>query len=259
MNMRLSLLLLVVTVLPLTASPSGAQAAIYKEVPADHWSYETLENVMKAVGYEVYSDYSQLSCITRFEMAMQIARVYGELSKPWIRDEFTRNSSLQLLMLSAEYSAELSSFIAYYDINFGLRDRILWLTKERALKVPSSEDITEHSLIQSVPFGSWVYSAADSFVEAGILEAYPIYKAGHGGYSERAFTRYEFAMVTGRIFTKVEGNFFRDKMTNELMLKLLVLTSEFLVEMNEIGIDPKTPMLALLSEKLFVPQQMNGG
>ncbi len=234
-------------------SPGSAQAAMYKDIPADHWSYPAIYSVMKAVGFEVYPDYSPRYCITRFEMAMQLARVYGELDKSWIRDRFTQDNSRTLLALTAEYADELSFLVAYCKGVFTIRDNLIWLANERTLVVPSAVDLTRHSLFQDVTADSWVYPTIERFVRAGYFEGYPGYYDGYFVRPPRTFTRYEFGLLTERLFRKLaeDGRF--HELSDADILRLLALSSEFALEMDELGFDCRPVMLALLFAKPFLP------
>ncbi|MCH7471454.1 S-layer homology domain-containing protein, partial [bacterium] len=56
------------------------------------------------------------------------------------------------------------------------------------------------STFSDVPDGHWAYEAVDYLQQAGLVEGYP----DNTFRGDRAFTRYEMAMVIARVFTKIQ-------------------------------------------------------
>ena len=56
------------------------------------------------------------------------------------------------------------------------------------------------STFSDVPTDHWAYEAIDYLQQAGLVEGYP----DNTFQGDRAFTRYEMAMVIARVFTKIQ-------------------------------------------------------
>lgn len=106
------------------------------------------------------------------------------------------------------------------------------------------------AMFRDVPTDSWVYDAKNALREKGLVEGYPDF------YPPSPFTRYEFAMVAARMWSKLEDKGMMDLLDEDSALQLLALTAEFRLELTEIGVDTNVlkPQIARLAdEKLFIP------
>jgi hypothetical protein len=58
-----------------------AMAAMFKDVPTDHWAYEAIDYLQQQGLVEGYPDgtFGGNRTFTRYEMAMVIARIYSKL------------------------------------------------------------------------------------------------------------------------------------------------------------------------------------
>ncbi len=187
---------------------------------------------------------------------MQLMSVYEMLGKPEIRSRLSLEDIRKLFALTADFAPEFSFLVSSRNDSIRIRETIIWLAENRTLRKPLAEVNVGHSHFKDVPYDIWVYRAIESFVVAGYIEGYPGYLSGYYSRPERTFTRYEFAIVTARIYTKLEYGYY-SKLNDAEILRLLALSSEFAPEMGMLGFDSRPPLLALLEGRLFVPSQMN--
>src|SRR5512138_3433394 len=98
------------------------------------------------------------------------------------------------------------------------------------------------STFSDVPEDHWAYEAIDYLQQAGLVEGYPDGTLR----GDRAFTRYEMAMVIARVFTKIQdwqamnggdGMPPLDESTNldEIYARLDRLSDEFRDELADLG------------------------
>jgi hypothetical protein len=249
---------LILTTIVAFAAFAGAtaHAAVFEDVPYPHWSWAAVYELKRAVGFEVYPDFTPPGPQTRYEMAMQLNSIYEELAKPAKRARLSLSDTKKLFALTADYAPEFCLLNSASNRWIEIRETITWLARNKILNLLSANDTAKHSSYNEIPKGGWVYHAIDSFISSGILEGHLSTEAGHGGSAERTYTRYEIAMVTARIYTKLEYGYY-SKLNDAEILRLLALSSEFAPEMDMLGFDCRPPLLALLEGRLFVPLQMN--
>jgi hypothetical protein len=232
------------------------RAAVFEDVPYPHWSYQALYELKRAVGFEVYPDFTPPGPLTRYEMAMNIISIYGELSEPAVRDGFSLEDTRKLFALTVDFAPEFGFLVNLGKDSIRIRETVIWLANNGALRkesVAQPDKPSGHGHYKDVPKDSWAYRAVASFVASGILEGYT---DGHGGSAERTFTRYEYAMVVARLHGKLDEGYYAN-LTDAEILRLLALSAEFAPEMDMLGFDCGPAMLALLSGQLFQAEQNN--
>jgi hypothetical protein len=230
------------------------RAALFEDVPYPYWSWDAISELKKAVGFQVYPDLTPPGPLTRYEMAMQINSVYEELEKPIIRAQLSVSDTRLLFALTSEYAPEFCFLNNESGRWISTKQTIVWLAKSKTLRVPLGDADKKHASYGEIPKGGWVFHATDNFIREGILEGHLSTEPGHGGTAEQAYTGYEIAFVTARIYTMLGYGYYTD-LTDADILRLLALSSEFASELDAFSFEFRPTMFALLEARLFQPER----
>ncbi len=233
----------------LVCNSSTVAAAIFKDVPEGHWTYDVIEEFKDARIIEGYRDHRPY-VISRYEAAMISAHIIEKFENTEIKAMVGPAHKLLGIALVLEFEPELREM---YKPTSDSEDTRSWLEFGEAcaklvqeavfdLRVSAGvprpgEKPTEirgkgKGMFRDVPYYNWSYKAIDELRAYGLVEGYP-----DGLFRGRnVFTRYEMAMVVARAARRIE----QMQITGEIDLKtktlMLALMAEYEAELREMGV-----------------------
>ncbi len=230
-----------------------ANAAMFEDVPTDHWTYAAVKELRNAglvQGYDTDGP-TGLATHVRYEFAMVTALIIEKLEDEEIRARAKPVHKLLVVALATEYETELRFMVESKDSKdevepmLELSSACVRLVEEALdeLRLRASIPVTEEersvtrkngrNIFRDVPYEHWSYKAIDELQACGLVEGYPDGDFMH----RRSFTRYEMAMVVALMVDRLSKIETAESVELKAKLLLLAMAAEYECGLREMGVN----------------------